>query len=183
MKTKLYIEPGTQLDWDNENHRRHIEAEAFSEPRHPKPTMKAPPRSRFWWFWRAFGYLVFMPARMAWRYYRHARYLTLPDGNLGQWNYRFKSSETVERWLWYGRKSQKWMEPVRKFFYWLFVQNYSICPHCGYTCYEDEIRIHDKTVNMFEHLEGGGVNYYGEGEDAHGWMWCYRCGSVSWETI
>lgn len=190
MKTKLYIEPGTELDWDNENHRRHIEAEAFaSVDKHPKPTVKAPPRSRFWWFWRMFGYLVFMPARRAWGYYTHAHYLRLKDDELGPWTLRYQSSEAIKTWISYGCHRGSISAWIRGFFYWLFIQSYSICPHCGFTEFEDEYRMRSRKdpdghlIEMFELVEGGGTDYWGEAEDCHGWMWCYRCGSVSWETI
>lgn len=190
MKTKLYVEPGTDLDWDNENHRRILEEEAYAEYyKHPKPTMARPERSRWWWLWRMFGYLVFLTARRAWAYYSHGSYVKMRGGELGPWRRRFESSEAVKNWLWGRPSTPKWLRPLREFLYWLLIKDY-ICTHCGFTDYGEEITFYaetedgeDRTINLFEHVEGGGVDYWGEAEDAHGWMWCYRCGSVEWESV
>lgn len=183
-KSKIALPSGTELDYENPDHRRHIEDEAFSEPPHPRPTMKTPERSRFWWFWRFFGYIVFVPARMAWAYYAYAYYPRLPNDELGPWTRRFPSSEAVRNRLW-GHGGSK----IRAFLYWLFVKDYWICPHCGFTDFGDEYTIYatkdgeeDRTIDLFELVEGGGTDYWGEANDCHGWQWCYRCGHCSWET-
>ncbi len=177
-KSKVAVPAGIELDWDNENHRRHIEEEAYAFPPHPRPTMKPPPRSPFWWFWRMFGYIVFRPARRAWSYYTFAYYPHLHDRDHGPWTRRYPSSEKVYDWL---RRSRR--GTFANFLYWLFAKNYSLCPHCGFDCYEDSYYLDDKSYDMFELVEGGGIDYWGEANDCHGWMWCYRCGDVNWETV
>jgi hypothetical protein len=178
-KTIVAVPSDTELDWDNENHRLILEREAFSEPPHPRPTMRTPERSRFWWVWRFFGYVVFVPARKAWAYYSRST---------GPWSRRFRSSEAVRDWLWGHGSTPRWLRPVRQFLFWLFVKGWC-CPHCGFTDFDEDYTIYPKTedgekrtVELFEHVEGGGVDYFGEAEDYHGWQWCFRCGFRSWET-
>ena len=183
-KSKVAVEPGVELDYGNENHRRHIEDEAYSDPPRPRQKMKTPERSRFWWFWRFFGYIVFRPARRAWAYYAFAYYPHLPSGELGPWTRRFPSSEAVRNRLWgHGR------HPVLAFLYWLFVKDFCICDHCGFTDFGEDYTIYpttedgeERTIELFDFLEGGGTDYFGEANDYSGWQWCYRCGIRSWET-
>ena len=193
-KTKLYIAPGVTLDWENENHRRAIEEDAYAEfDRHPKPTMASPERSRWWWFWRAFGMFVYVPARRAIQAFMRYRYV--PEDYV-----RRQPAHKVYDWP-FGRALHEWIERgpqkghrafwLRAVLYWITtIYTYDQCLHCGFTELYDEFTIYDgpddtegRTIDMFEHVDGGGVDYWGEAEDAHGWMWCYRCGSVSWEAV
>lgn len=126
-----------------------------------------------------FGYFVMGPARWAWRKYTRYSY----DPETGKSVYWFPSSKKVHDWLWLGGGGR-----IRRFFYWLLFREYQ-CPHCGFDDFYDEYTIYDKdgeelrTINLFEHIDGGLVDYWGEVEDARGWLWCYRCGAVSWEHI
>lgn len=189
-KSKIAVAPGTELDYDNPDHRRHIEDEAYSEPPHPRPTMATPERSRFWWFWRAFGYLFFVPVRRVWAYYSFAYYPRLPDDSLGPWTHRFPSSEAAEKWLRGIPGTPRWLWKVRGFLYWLLERNWSFdCPHCGFDDYGEDYTIYaesddeeDRTIELFNFLEGGGTDYFGEANDCHGWQWCFRCGNREWET-
>src|ERR1044072_7680409 len=67
-KTKIALPPGTELDFNNEAHYRHIMDEAYegSDPRPYPPPRTRPERSRFWWFWRFFGFWIRVPARRLW---------------------------------------------------------------------------------------------------------------------
>jgi len=179
MKTRVALPPGVKLDGDNPDHQQWILADYEEERlRHPRPKMPTPERSRFWWFWRAFGFIVFSPARIFWSWYRSAYYPALANGKMGPWTYRHPSCEAVKKWIGHGGV-----------LYWLLIRDYCICPHCGFTGYGEDYTIYatrdgeeDRTVVLFEHVDGGGVDYWGEGQDAYGWMWCWRCGNCSWET-
>lgn len=193
MKTKLYVPPGTELDWDNENHRRILEEEAYAGyDDHPKPTMKPPERSRFWWFWRFFGLFFYVPARRILHRYMAHRYVPTDyvrkiDGhNVFDWPLAGALHEWIDRGIRSGPKAF-WL---RRLLHWITdIHAYSQCLHCGFTEFDAEITIYSgpddtegRDINLFEHVEGGGVDYWGEGQDAYGWMWCYRCGSVAWEA-
>ena len=83
-KTKIALPPGTNmedLDWDDDNHRQHIEDEAYSSyyEDHPKPTMAPPPRSPWWGFWRFFGMFLYQPARRALHAYMRHDYVKGQD--------------------------------------------------------------------------------------------------------
>lgn len=195
MKTKLYIEPGTKLDWDNENHQRHLEEEAYADyDRHPKPTMKPPPRSCCWWFWRFFGMFFYRPARKLLQEYLRHRYVphdyerNIPSKDVFVWPF----AGTVHRWLFEGGPIWGSAAPrLKTFLDWIATPwPHHQCMCCGFTDRDPELRIYDgpsdeqgRIIEMFEHVEGGGVDYWGEGEDAYGWLWCYRCGSVEWDSV
>ncbi len=179
MKTRLYIPPGTVLDYDNENHRRQMEDEAFASIEdHPKPTMKPPERSIFWAFWRMFGMFLYDPIRTIGRRFLWCR----SDDHAG--------AKWINDWIRRGATRGPNAFWLRALLSWLFEDHYSTCPTCGFTDFHDEFTILDEgslllnkfkildeqTINMFELVDGGG-----EGEDAYGWQWCYRCGQVSWE--
>lgn len=186
-KTKLALEPGVELDWGNENHRRHMEDEAFAAApwaEQPRPMMKAPERSGFWWFWRFYGLFFQVPMRDLYRWYSHSSY----DANSGS-VYRFKSAPKVRDWLWgHGAGKALVQMPFRYFLKRLLQDDYN-CPHCGFDDYHDEHEIWNdqnervRTINLFEMVSGGGNDYYGEANDCHGWQWCYRCGDCSWNSI
>ncbi len=179
-KTKIAIPPGTDLSYEDENHRRHIEEEAFAEyDQHPyRPTRKAPERSRFWWFWRFFGFWIRVPARRLWNKFSH---WDLIEGGHSGWRARYPLYPKVKDWLEKGRRTR-----LKRLIEWLTEGNFR-CPTCGNRDFHDEIMVYDcpegRTLDMFEHVEGGGLNYWGDPEDAHGWLWCYRCGDVSWEAV
>jgi hypothetical protein len=182
-KTKIALPPGTELDFDNEDHRRHIEDEAFDDydERPPRPTMRPPERSRYWWFWRFFAFFIRVPARRLWSTFSH---WDLREGGLSGWVARYPLYPKIKDWLWRGRLTR-----LKRFVRWLVEDNYC-CPSCGFDDYRDEIVIYadkddteGRTIELFEHVEGGGVDYWGEGQDAQGWLWCWRCGDVNWESV
>lgn len=191
MKTRIALPPGVELNLDDPGQQRWALHDAMDEmERHPRPKRDAPRRSRWWWFWRAFGYVIFSPARLFWAWYHRARYLELPSGELGAWTYRYPSAKRFEELLRSGWRWPRRLKPVRDCLYWLLIRDYCICPHCGFTDYGEEYTIYaeregerDVTVDLFEWVDGGGLDYWGEAEDAHGWMWCWRCGYCSWETV
>lgn len=191
MKTRIALPPGVDLDLDDPDQQRWALHDAMDEMElHPRPKRDAPRRSRGWWFWRAFGYVVFSPARLLWAWYHRARYLELPGGELGPWTHRYPSSKRLEEFVRDGSRWPRRLMAVRDLLYWLLIRDYCICPHCGFTDYGEEYTIYarregeeDVTVDLFEHVDGGGVDYWGEGQDAHGWMWCWRCGFMSWGTV
>lgn len=193
MKTKLYVEPGTELDWDNENHQRLIEEEAYAEhDKHPKPTMAPPERSRGWWFWRTFGFFVYMPLQKNLTRFLRRHWVDSVYGEHarpGFWRYDWPLAEKVSTWLERGATKGPRATWLRRILAWLTDVNlYDQCTWCGFTEYHDEYTVHDhpdddgRDINMFEHVEGGGVDYWGEGQDAYGWKWCYRCGAVDWDV-
>lgn len=193
MKTQLYVERGVELDWDNENHRRLIEEEAFAESyRHPKPTMAPPERSPWWWLWRALGFFVYMPLRKSLMRYLARHWVGSVYGELarpGYWRYDWLGAQTIKEWIERGPRCGPRGSRLRRALHWLTEVNvYNQCSWCGFTEYHDEFTVHEhpddegRTINMFEHVEGGGTDYWGEGQDAYGWMWCYRCGAVEWES-
>lgn len=183
-KTKIALPPGTNLedmDWDDENQRRHIEDEAYADYyKRPKPTMAPPPRSPFWWFWRFFGELLYSPSRRLLHAYMGHDYVK------GQNEFYWPGAAALHKWVGRGAGHNSfWLKRV---LYWITdIHPYGQCLCCGYTDYNDEIMDpHDEdapAINMFEHVEGGGVDYWGEGEDAHGWLWCWRCGNREWESV
>lgn len=192
-KTKLAVEPGRELDWDDENDRRHLEEEAFASlDEHPKPTMPPPERSRWWWFWRAFGMFVYKPARKALLAFMAHRWVNSDyvRGIPGHEVYTWPFGRALHQWINHPGKAGPRARKLRQVLYWITtIHHYSQCMDCGFTELEEEHTIYahpddteGRTINMFEFLEGGGVDYFGEAEDAYGWMWCYRCGSVSWEA-
>lgn len=190
-KTKLYVEPGVELSWDDENHRRILEEEAFAcFDEHPRPIMAPPERSSWWWFWRAFGFFVYMPLRKYLMRYLGRHWVDSVYGEHarpGCWRYKWIGAETIKGWIKRGPSEGPKAFWLRHLLVWLTDINvYSQCLHCGFTEYHDEFTVHadpdddGRTINMFEHVEGGGVDYWGEGQDAYGWLWCYRCGAVAW---
>lgn len=192
-KTKLYVEPGTVLDYDNENHRRYIEEEAYADYyKHQKPTMAPPERSRWWWFWRAFGLFVYMPGRKYLMKYLRSRWVDSVYGEharAGFERYDWPLAKMIKRWIDRGPSRGSRAFWLRSVLAWLTDINvYDQCSSCGFTEYYGEYEIHDhpdddgREINMFEHVEGGGVDYWGEGQDAYGWKWCYRCGAVDWDS-
>lgn len=192
-KTRLALPPGTPLDPDNEDHQPYIMEEAFAEmDRHPKPTMPRPERSRWWWFWRAFGLFVYMPSRKYLSRYLACRYVPPVYGEHarpGYDVYTWPLARGLHTWI---QRGSKWGPRAfwfRTLLRWLTDINvYDQCSWCGFTGYCDEHEVQDRhgdtirTINMFELVEGGDVNYWGEGQDAYGWKWCYRCGAVEWEV-
>ncbi len=171
MKTRLYIPPGTVLEWDNESHRRRIEDEAYADyDKHPKPTKTPPERSPFWGLWRAFGMFLYDPIRTAGRGFLWQR----ANGHAG--------AQRIHDWIGRGATKGKDAKWLRALLSWLVDDHYSTCPTCGFTEFHDEFTLPDgRDVDMFEWVDGGDVDYWGEGQDAYGWQWCYRCGQVSWE--
>lgn len=193
-KTKIALPPGIELDFNNEDHRRHIEDEAYScmdEP-HPKPTMAPPERSRYWWFWRMFGFFIYMPGRKYGMRYLHHHWVPCVYGENyrpGYARYDWPFAKSIKEWIDRGPSAGPRAFWLRRLLAWLTDVNvYSRCSWCGFTECDEEYTIYDgpddtegRTINMFEFLEGGGVDYWGEGQDAYGWLWCYRCGAVDWE--
>jgi len=183
-KTKIAVPPGTKLDWDDENHRRHLEDEAFAEApwvEQPRPSMKAPERGRFWWFWRFYGFIVYVPLLRLWRWYYHAEHKETG------YTHRFKSAKKLQDWMDRGGKRTRLQQFFIKILHRLRWPDYR-CPHCGYDDYHDEHEVwvdHElvRTINLFEMVSGGGVDYWGEANDCHGWQWCWRCGDCSWNSI
>ncbi len=156
-KSKLALPPGVTLDWDNPDHKRHIEDEAFASVpwlERGRPTMKTPERGHLWWVWRFYGFFFYTPLR------------------------------TVAQRLFRNNFNRDWPS----FIYRLLFADYN-CPHCGFQDYGDEHEVWSednallRRVDLFELVEGGGLDYWGEAENCYGWLWCYRCGAVSWETI
>lgn len=188
-KTRIALPPGTELDPDNPDHIPHILDECYEDmERHPKPKMAPPERSRWWWFWRAFGFFLYQPLRKYLMRYLERDWVGAVYGEHerpGYWVYRWPLAGPLKTWIERGRRGR-----LRNLLDWLTDINvYSQCSSCGFTEYDDEFTIYDgpddtegRTINMFEWLEGGDVDYWGEGQDAHGWQWCYRCGAVDWET-
>jgi len=180
-KTKIALPPGTELDFNNEDHYRHIMDEAYegSDPRPYRPTRTPPERSRFWWFWRFFGFWIRVPARRLWNRFSH--WDLVEGGHCSGWRARYRLYPKVKDWLEKARGTR-----YRRLVAWLTESNFR-CPTCGHRDFHEEITVYDcpdgRTINMFEHVDGGGLDYWGEAEDARGWLWCYRCGDVSWESI
>lgn len=145
--------------------------------------MKTPERSPWWWFWRAFGLFVYGPARTALRKYLRRNWVK------GQWLYSWPGAQALCEWI--DRRATKGPRAfwLRALLHWVMTDHpYSQCLHCGWTEYDEEHTLYGRdgeelrTINLFEHVEGGGVDYWGEGQDAYGWQWCYRCGAVGWEA-
>lgn len=186
-KSRIAQPPGTELDLDDPDQQRWAMHDAMDEmEHHHRPKMRPPERSRYWWFWRALGYVLFSPARVFWAWYHRAYYPELRGGNLGRWTYRYPSSKRVKEWIEHGGR----FRPLRRFLSWLLLRDWCICPHCGFADYGEDYTIYseregeeDREIELFELVEGGGVDYFGEANDCHGWQWCYRCGAVNWETI
>jgi len=178
-KTKIALRAGTKLDFDEENHQRHIMDEAFDghDERPSRPTMTPPERSGFWWFWRFVAFFIRMPARRLWRKFSHW------DLREGGWRARYSLYPKIKNWLDHGGAT-----PIKRCIRWLVEANYC-CPTCGFEDYSEEIILYDhpdepdgREVNMFEYVDGGGLDYWGEAEDSRGWLWCWRCGDVNWES-
>lgn len=191
-KTLLAIDPpGRELDWNNENDLRHIEIEAYADyDKHPKPTMAPPERSRWWWFWRFFGMFVYMPGRKYLRRYLNHRYVRKDWHSSGRDEYDWPFAERIQKWIDRGPSKGRRAFWLRSVLAWLTDTNvYDQCSWCGNTAFHSEVEIFDgpddtegREINMFEWVEGGGVDYWGEGQDAYGWKWCYRCGANEWDT-
>lgn len=193
-KTRIAIPPGTELDPDNEDHVPYILEEAYAEmDKHPKPTRTPPERSRWWWFWRAFGFFIYRPARSCLLKYLSHRYVPPVYGENGRPSYdvyAWPFASALDRWIKRGPRRGSSALWLRTLLDWLSdIHRYSTCGWCGSTDYDSEITIYDdpegdgRDIDMSEFLEGGGVDYWGEGQDAYGWKWCYRCGAVEWDVL
>lgn len=186
-KTKLALPPGTKfedLNWEDENHRRYIEDEAYDAyfGQHPKPVMAPPPRSRVWWFWRFFGELLYSPTRRLLHAYMSHDYVK------GQNEFYYPGAASLYNWIRGGVQKGPNSFWLRRILHWITdIHAYGQCLCCGYGDYSDEIMDpadpDGPSLDMFEHVDGGGVDYWGEGQDAHGWLWCYRCGNRQWESV
>ena len=193
-KTKLYVPPEAELDLANEDHQRILmEREYAAEERQrPKPTLN-PQVSRFWWFWRMFGWLVYVPARfLLLKYLKHrwahpgwvgGRY------QVGYAIYDWPGAAALDAWIYKGAQRGSRAFWLRALLAWIAdPHHYSTCLHCGFIDFGEDYTIYDRfgegvrTVELFEFLDGGGVDYFGEANDYHGWQWCYRCGNRTWET-
>lgn len=186
-KSRIALPPGTKLDFDNEDHQPYIMDKAYAGLEdHPKPTMAPPERSRYWWFWKAFGLFIYMPGRKYLMKFLDRRWVGSVYGEFarpGYWVYTWPFAGAIKAWIERGHRGG-----LRNLLRWLTDINvYSQCTWCGFTEYRDEVTVHEhpddgRVINMFEHVEGGGVDYWGEGQDAYGWKWCYRCGSIGWDV-
>lgn len=191
-KTKIAVPPDTELDWDDENHRRHIEDEAFSGApwiETGRPRRRPPERSRLWWFWRFYGVFVRVPLRRAFRAWLASDWKR-PDDPFGPGYevYRWPGAESFKAWLDRGASAGPRATWARKILGPIVEQRGWHCPTCGFEEFHEEHEVRKygdlvRTVDLFEPVFGGGVDYFGEAEDCHGWLWCWRCGQVSWETV
>lgn len=194
MKTKLHVEPDVELDMDNEDHQRILLEQAYKEEERarPKPALN-PKVSPAWWFWRLFGWLAYVPVRFTlvkylkhrWQPYRvvNGRYQE------GYKVYSWPGAQKLDRWIQSGARRGRGALWVRRLLNWFIDPNhYSTCLHCGFTDFREDQIVYDRhgeegrTVDLFEMVEGGGTDYWGEANDCRGWQWCYRCGNLTWET-
>ena len=170
-----------------------MEEEAYrGEDEYPKPKMKAPERHWAWWFWRMVGYLIYMPARRAWRWFYQSRYENASESEPwrgGTYVYRFPISRRLKDWVQRTRNKRKF-QPIRRFLYWIACEWGFDCRTCGWDDYHNEDYViygkdgdELRTIELFDFLEGGGTDYFGEANDCCGWLWCYRCGDRHWTSF
>jgi len=193
-KTRIYVPPETELDFDDPNHQRILLDQEYAEAEkaRPRPTLN-PEVSRAWWFWRMFGWLIYVPARFALlKYLKHRWVDSRVSGRVyrpGYSVYQWPGAHRLDHWISKGARRGSRAFWLRALLAWIVdPHHYSTCLHCGFTGFDEDYTVYDRlgegirTVELFEFLDGGGVDYFGEANDCHGWQWCYRCGNRTWET-